>query len=317
MAGERRTSAFAAAATIGSGVLFGLGPALGGSSAASGAVLRRVTGGVVGRTGQGVLRALVAGQVAITVVLLVGAGLFVKSFARLITVEDGLDTSGVVTLRVALTAEYDDPRRVDLLFEELVSRSAALPGVPAARATWALPFTPDWASGRITVEGDPRPHGEELMLGLIAVRGRYFEAIGMRLVEGRVFEPADYTRARAALTGAEAGPAEGIVVIIWRSVVRRFTTQLGDRRPHGARCRPRPRSARCDARWEHPDRGRPGARPARRRRRRVAQPALRHRGFDPASWLAIVLIVTFTGGAACWVPARRASRVPPSIAMRE
>jgi hypothetical protein len=77
-----------------------------------------------------VLRALVAGQVAITVVLLVGAGLFVKSFARLITVEDGLDTSGVVTLRVALTAEYDDPRRVDLFFEELVSRSAALPGVP-------------------------------------------------------------------------------------------------------------------------------------------------------------------------------------------
>jgi putative ABC transport system permease protein len=450
-----RTFAFAAAATIGCGVLFGLGPALRGSSAAAGSVLRRVTGGVVGRTGQGVLRALVAGQVAITVVLLVGAGLFVNSFARLITVEDGLDTSGVVTLRVALTAEYDDARRVDLFFEELVSRSAALPGVTAAGATWALPFTPDWASGRITVEGDPRPHGEELLLGLIPVRGRYFEAIGMRLAEGRVFEPADYTRARAALTGAGAGPAEGIVVInqaaaraLWpgaASVVGKrlrrgradeeapWLTVVGvvrDAKRHGLDAVTEPEMyqmhpqalwasdmslvARSDADplalvpaltgivrqldaslavtqvgrlddFVHGSVAEPRFRTlvvaafgiaslilalagvygvlsfavSRRSREigvRMALGAGRGRvlrdvmrdgstpivaglalgllgaaagvgalrsqlfgigAFDPATWLAIVLIVTFTGGAACWVPARRASRVPPSIAMRE
>jgi putative ABC transport system permease protein len=218
-----RTFAFAAAATIASGVLFGLAPALRGSASPSGDVTRLAAGGVVGRSRHRLLRSLVAAQVSITVVLLVGAGLLVNSLARLATVDTGMDIANVVTMRVGLTAEYDDPARVDAFFDELIERSAALPGVTAAGATWALPFTSDWASGRVTVEGDPKPRGAELVVGLIPVRGRYFTATGMRLVEGRWFEPDDYAGVRARLANLSEDsppPAEAGLAVINEAAAR-------------------------------------------------------------------------------------------------
>jgi predicted permease len=212
---DARTFLFTAAATLFSGLLFGVAPALRGSVQAPAGVLRQASSGALGRSRHGLLRTLVAVQVAITVVLLVSGGLLVNSFARLASVDAGMDTDGVVTLRVNLPAAYDDPRRIDAFFDQLIERATALPGVSAAGATWALPFTQDWASGRITVEGDPRPRGEELMPGMIPVRGDYFAAVGMRLVEGRVFDEADHAQARARLGAAGDGAPEepGIAVI--------------------------------------------------------------------------------------------------------
>lgn len=212
---DARAFVFAATATVGSGVLFGMAPAIRGSALRAGEMLRRTAVGVVGPTHQRLLRVLVAAQIALTVVLLVGAGLMVNSFVRLVTVDSGLDPDRVVTLRVGLPQDYESPGRVDGFFAELVERASAIPGVSAAGATWALPFTNDWASGRVTVEGAPRPRGEEILAGLIPVRGRYFAATGMRLVGGRAFEPADYARARATVptSDEEPPPGESIAVI--------------------------------------------------------------------------------------------------------
>lgn len=212
---DARAFAFTAAATVTCGLLFGTAPAVRGSGMRAAALVRRTSGGVAGASHQRLLRGLAAAQIAITVVLLVGAGLLVNSFVRLVSVDTGLEPEKVVTLRVGVTAEYEAPTRVDGFFQELVDRAAALPGVTAAGATWALPFTQDWASGRVTVEGEPRPRGEELQAGLIPVRGRYFAATGMKLIEGRVFDASDYARARAALPTSEdePEPTESIAVI--------------------------------------------------------------------------------------------------------
>jgi predicted permease len=219
---DPRTFAFVAAVTLLSGLLFGVVPALRGSGQAPAGLLRGASSGAVARSRHGLLRALVSAQVGITVVLLVCGGLLVNSFARLASVDPGLDTDGVVTLRVNLPATYEEPGRIDAFFAELVDAARALPGVSAAGATWALPFTSDWASGRITVQGDPRPRGQELMAGMIPVRGDYFEATGMHVVEGRVFDNADDLRARTriAASGDQGAQDESGLAVLNEAAAR-------------------------------------------------------------------------------------------------
>jgi putative ABC transport system permease protein len=205
-----RTTLFAVAATVACGLLFGLAPAWRSAGSRTAAVLREATGSVGERSRQRLLRWIVAGQIALTAMLLVGGGLLLNSFVRLTAVDPGLEVDGVATIRVSLPAEYDDPARVDGFFRTLIERAEALPGITAAGATWALPFTRDWASGRVTAEGDPRPRGDELLIGMIPVSGAYFEALGVDLVEGRVFDDADYAAARAGLANlTEDGPPPG------------------------------------------------------------------------------------------------------------
>jgi predicted permease len=181
-----------------SGLLFGLFPAhyarrvdvLGALTAAgrgsSGA------GSVWGR-GNRLRRALAAGELALAVLLLIGAGLLVRSFARLQDVAPGFRSEGVLTFQLTLSGRrYADAGAVLNSYRELWQRLERVPGVSAAGGVTSLPLSGYFAWGPITVEGRTPPPGEKFInADMRAVGGRYFEAMGIPLLRGRLFEEQD------------------------------------------------------------------------------------------------------------------------------
>ena len=126
--------------------------------------------------------AMVVGQVALAMVLLVAAGLMLRSFQQLRNVEPGLEPANVMTAEVALPgAEYQSYEDVTRFYRELIGRVETLPGVVSAGATQALPLTAD-ADGCavLFVEDRPLQPGQEPpCLGTAAVAPGFFQALGM------------------------------------------------------------------------------------------------------------------------------------------
>ena len=189
---DMRVLLFALAATMASGVLFGLVPAFRVARGDAAEALREGARGTGAGGRHRGLHVLVVAQLALALVLLSGGGLLLHSFARLVSVDPGFDARGVYTLHVAPPpSRYPDDVSVQAFFARLVEEAGELPGVRSAAATWALPFTGMWASGRITVEGSPRPPGRELTVGTIPVRGDYFATVGIPLRAGRALAVTD------------------------------------------------------------------------------------------------------------------------------
>ena len=147
-----------------------------------------------GRSG-GLRRMLVVGQLALCVVVLVAAGLLVRSFARVQSVSPGFEPSGVLTFQVSLVGrKYVDVARVHETYRTLWERLAALPGVAGAGGVTALPLSQMFAWGPITVEGRPVAPGEKFInVDQRTVAGDYFAAMGIPLVKGRFFSDDDTT----------------------------------------------------------------------------------------------------------------------------
>ena len=136
---------------------------------------------------------LVAGQVAMALVLLVGAGLLLKSLTRLGRVETGFDPSGVMTATVQLPPDQYDTEEKQVAFYRAVQvKLAAIPGVSSVAAGEALPFTGYDPSasfsieGRLTGPGDPGPHS-----GLNWITPGYYQALHIPLLKGRYFTAQD------------------------------------------------------------------------------------------------------------------------------
>jgi predicted permease len=134
--------------------------------------------------------ALVAAQVALTLVLLVGAGLLVKSFLRLLQVDPGFRTESVVTMEMS-PPEFegeDSARRRASFYQQLIERAGALPGVTAIGGVNGLPMTGQGADGQFLIDDN------EAMKGYgefrVASPG-YFDAMGIRLLRGRFFDQTD------------------------------------------------------------------------------------------------------------------------------
>jgi predicted permease len=180
------------------GLLFGMFPALyarrvdvlGALTATGRGASAR--GSVFGR-GTGLRRALAAGELALAVLLLVGAGLLVRSFARLQDVAPGFRADGVTTFQLTLSGRrYGDAAAVLHAYQDLWQRLERLPGVSAAGGVTSLPLSGYFAWGPITVEGRTPPPGEKFInADMRAVGGRYFEAMGIPLRRGRLFEERD------------------------------------------------------------------------------------------------------------------------------
>ncbi len=180
------------------GILFGLAPALGlrrlDVFGALGAAARgaSTTGAAWGR-GNGLRRGLVVAELALSVVLLIGAGLLIRSFARLQDVPPGFEPKGVQTFQLSMAGgRYADRATLQNTYKELWERLERLPGVTAAGGVTALPLSGFFAWGPITVEGRVPPPGENFINADIrTVGGRYFQAMGIPLRRGRFFDETD------------------------------------------------------------------------------------------------------------------------------
>jgi putative ABC transport system permease protein len=183
------------------GVLFGLAPALQtGQAAKANLPMALKEGGsragdatnVVGR-GRDLL---VVAEVALALALLIGAGLMIRSFARLQQVEPGFDPKNVLTFDLNLPeSKYQRPQ-AEQFYERLLERLAAAPGVIAAGAVEYLPLSGLDGNTGLLIEGRPKPApGERIFAHQRVVTPDYFRAMGMRLRQGRVFTAADNDKA--------------------------------------------------------------------------------------------------------------------------
>jgi predicted permease len=180
------------------GVLFGLAPALGVrrldlSSALAASSRGSTSGSRVWGRGNRLRRGLVVLELALSLVLLIGAGLLIRSFARLQEVAPGFDPRGVLTFQLAATGpRYADAHAVRNTYRELWERLDRLPGVTASGGVTSLPLSGYFAWGPITVEGRTPPPGENFINADIrVVGGRYFQAMGIPLRQGRFFDEHD------------------------------------------------------------------------------------------------------------------------------
>jgi len=179
---------FTAAISVAAGLLFGLFPAFGHVGSELSSTLKE--GGKATTSGRERHRArslLVVAQVALALVLLVGSGLMARTFLELRNVYPGFDSTDRLTFRVALPeAEWGDEARVHAFHRQLRERMAAIPGVRAAALITAVPLAESKSASPMASEENPTPPGE---LGTLVDRKQvspgYFEAMNIRLVEGR------------------------------------------------------------------------------------------------------------------------------------
>ena len=195
-----RLAAFAAAISIGAGIAFGLAPALLGGSHATASSLKEGAG-AIGPThaGRRVRLSLVAGQLALCLVLLVGAGLLLTSLSRALATDPGFRADHVLCFELNLPgARYPEEARRDL-FARLAERLSAVPGVQAVAAANNIPLASSM-SGDFRIEGRPPfPVAETPAAEKRIVTPDYFRAMGIPTVAGRTFSEADGEGAKVAV----------------------------------------------------------------------------------------------------------------------
>jgi putative ABC transport system permease protein len=191
---------FTVALSIATGVLFGLFPSLAMSRPDLAGVLRESgaaagrglssRGGVFGVSARGLL---VVVQVALSVVLLIGAALLMQSFVRLHSVDPGFQPANLLTMKIALPlARYDTDQKRAAFFADLVRRVEAAPGVRAATVALKLPTTTRLGTN-IHIAGRPDSDAEPLMAQLQSITPGYLRTLGVALRRGRAFTARDNT----------------------------------------------------------------------------------------------------------------------------
>jgi putative ABC transport system permease protein len=208
---DARVLLFAVVISVATGILTGLFPALQLARTDLNATLRDEGRGIAGSRSRGRLRSLlVVGQVALSLLLLICAGLLVRSFDRLLHVDPGFDAHNVLTMGISLpTEKYARPDQQTAFFDEVLRRISALPGVKSAAISAALPlsftrFTP------VLPEGQPAvPLAQRPFIDIEAISPRWFETMRVPLLSGRLF------------TAADDGQAPK-VVIVNQTCARRF-----------------------------------------------------------------------------------------------
>jgi putative ABC transport system permease protein len=186
---DRATLVYTALVSLAAGVVFGLAPALQAASGRLHEALKDGARGAGGSVGKHRLRSsLVIAEVALSLVLLVGASLFVRSFVALQGKQVGFDTKPIMTMRFFLPgARYDSTLAKSQAIESVLERVEALPGVQAATISNLIPIDNGGSGGGVIVEGRVVEKGKEPFIRWAGIAGHWTETFGVTLVNGRTF----------------------------------------------------------------------------------------------------------------------------------
>ena len=219
---DLRVLAFTGVVSIATALLVGLAPALRASAPDLLTTLREASRGTAGVGARRLRAALVVGEIALALVLLVGAGLMVRSFNRLMAINPGFDPERVVTARLMLPEKtYPDRAGWTRFHRELLRRLGGVAGIEAAAVNSAVPLEGGGSEAPVIKEGDamPTPDRPAATTLFQTTSPGYFQAMGIPLVRGRAFTERDT---------ADAPP----VVIVDETLVRKV---FGDVNPIGKR----------------------------------------------------------------------------------
>ena len=178
-----------------SSVIFGLFPALQASRPHLVDVLKEGgRSGAGGAKGQRVRSSLVVAEVALALILLIGAGLMMRSFMKLQRTDIGADPSNTLTFRVGLPeTQFPDKEMPDRFFEQLIPKLAALPGVESAGATTSLPAAGNIGIDALVLEGEPEPKQLQYarLMRTLTITPGFLQTARIGLLRGRDFTVAD------------------------------------------------------------------------------------------------------------------------------
>ncbi len=189
---DPRILLFALALTFVTGIVFGLLPALRASRPDPWTTLKDTVGSIAGSGGSLFLRkGLVTAQVALSFLLLFGAGLFVKSLQNLKTTDTGVQLDNLVTFQLSPSLSgYDNPRG-QIFYQQLLERIRSAPGVKSAGyASVPILAGSEWDS-TMSVEGHQAKDGEDMQAFMNALSPGYFETMNIPILEGRDFRTSD------------------------------------------------------------------------------------------------------------------------------
>ncbi|HEV3410232.1 MAG TPA: ABC transporter permease [Chthoniobacterales bacterium] len=198
---DPRVLAFTFGISLLTGLLFGLIPALQASRPDLNDALKEGSrGSTAGRSGT-LRNVFVVAEVSLALVLLIGAGLMIRSFVRLQSVEPGFQPENVLTMRVQLPRKkYAEPHQITDFFKQAQERVAALPGVQAVGAISYLPLTGPAARDGFKIIGQPDPApGQEPPCEVRVITPTYFQAMGIPLLKGRLLDERDGKEPRVLL----------------------------------------------------------------------------------------------------------------------
>jgi predicted permease len=212
--GEIRPDAWVLAFTFGlsivTGLAIGIVPALAASRPAVQSTLQESGRGATSGRGQRRLRsALVIAEVALALVLTLGAGLLLRSFLSVLSIDPGFQPDRLLTLQLALPNNYQTPDQRRALYATLFSRLDALPGVTSVGGTTRLPLGSTNVSTKVEVEGRGLPPGEWPEVEFRRAMHHFFPAMGIPILRGRGFTDQD-------------GPTTPPVIIINQTMARRL-----------------------------------------------------------------------------------------------
>jgi putative ABC transport system permease protein len=191
---DARVLGFTLLVTLLTGALFGLAPALQGAGESLSQSLRDAGRGTSeGRRGSNLRSSLVVAEVGLSLVLLVGAGLLIRSFVNLQTVDTGFEVADRLTLRMSLPeSRYQEDAQRIAAYLELERQLNATPGVASAGFINSIPLAVDRGGTSFLKEGETEvPVEENRSVNFAIVTPDYFRAMGVRLVQGRYFESRD------------------------------------------------------------------------------------------------------------------------------
>jgi predicted permease len=214
---DGRILLFTLAVTLLTGVLFGLAPALQAGQVNLNELLKEGGRSGAGNRQRRLRDVLVVVEVALALVLLVGAGLLVRSFWKLQQADSGFDHERVLTANLLLRgARYDNGPKIIAFQKQLLERVSALPGVQSVGLTSDLPWTGYDENAGFTIEGKTFPPNDGPSARYHVASPDYFRTIGVPLVAGRFFNDADRFSDGSDGTGAPR------VVLINRAMADRY-----------------------------------------------------------------------------------------------